>query len=269
MRIAILGSGSRGNAIAFTTDGAALLVDAGFGMRALARRARAVGVDLTRLSAVLLTHEHGDHARGAAALARRVGCPVIASPGTLQALRRRLGAVPTGVLRAGGRVDVGPFAVTACRTSHDAAEPLALAVSDGSTAARAGVAYDVGRATPLLHAFLRGVACLLLEANHDDRLLRAGPYPPAVQRRIAGPGGHLSNAAAAALAATVCHAGLRTVVLTHLSGQCNRPDLARRAMRAALERRGFCGALLVARQAMPLGPFDVVPPTQLSLDIPA
>lgn len=265
MRITVLGSGSRGNAIAVVARGTLVLVDAGFGPRALVRRARAAGVALERLAAIVLTHEHADHARGARAAARRAGCPVFASRGTLRALGARLRGVEARALPARGALRLGPLRVTAARTSHDAAEPVALAVRGPTPGARVGVAYDLGRPTPGVRALLEQAACLLVEANHDDALLRTGPYPPVVQRRIAGPGGHLSNRAAARLVGQLWHPGLRTVVLTHLSAQCNRPELAVWEMRAALAGRGYRGQILVARQAGPLAPFDVEPPAQLSL----
>lgn len=265
MRVTVLGSGSRGNAIAVAARGTAILVDAGFGVRALERRAKAVGLDLGEIAAVVLTHEHGDHARGAAAVARRAACPVWASSGTLRALRARLRGVAGESFPRSGPLRIGPFRVWACRTSHDAAEPVALAL-EGPAGQRVGVAYDLGRPTPQLRSLLRGATCLLVEANHDDGMLRAGPYPPAVQRRIAGPGGHLSNRAAAELVASVCHAGLRTVVLAHLSGECNRPQLAAAVVRRALRRRRFHGRVVVARQMVPLPPLELTPAAQLVLD---
>jgi phosphoribosyl 1,2-cyclic phosphodiesterase len=156
------------------------------------------------------------------------------------------------------RVEIGPFVVTACPTSHDAAEPLALAVecADGS---RVGVAYDLGRPTTAVRYLLRDLTAIVLEANHDDVLLRTSGYPPVVQRRIAGSGGHLSNRAAAELLAEVHHPGLGVVVLAHLSRQCNTAQDARATVASALRRAGFGGVLHVAEQDQPLGPVPVVP----------
>ena len=136
----------------------------------------------------------------------------------------------------------------------------------GARGASIGIAYDLGRPTASLIAFLDKVSCLILEANHDDDLLRTGPYPPVLQDRIAGPSGHLSNRAAADLAADLYHGGLSTVVLAHLSDRCNRPDLALAAVGAALERKGFCGRLLAASQDEPLECFEIGP-TQYALDV--
>lgn len=264
MRLVVLGSGSRGNAVALTAGGAVLLVDAGFGTRTLARRAEAAGLPLERLVGVVLTHEHGDHARGAAQLARRVGCAVYGSPGTLAALRHRLDGVRTVTIEVTQQpVTIAPFRVATCAISHDAAEPLAVCVE--ASGHRVGVAYDVGRPTAGLRRLLRACHCLVVETNHDDVMLRAAPYPATVRDRIAGAGGHLSNRAAADLVAELCHDGLHTVVLAHLSERCNEPALALAAMREALRARRFRGRLVVAHQGVPLEPIEVAAGEQLDL----
>jgi len=131
-----------------------------------------------------------------------------------------------------------------------------------------GVAYDVGSPTAALRLACRDLDALVLETNHDEVMLRASRYPPAVRARIAGSGGHLSNAQAAALAAEVAHAGLAVLVLAHLSDRCNTPELARRAVSDALAGTAFRGTILVASQHGPLPTVDVGPGlTQLSLPL--
>ncbi len=268
MRVTVLGSGSRGNAIAVQSLEATILLDAGFGLRTLTRRLEAACVSPDTVSAIVLTHEHGDHARGVAHFARRYGIPVLGSEGTLMALGGELQDVETRRIDVRGQCALDPFVIRACRTCHDAAEPLAVSVQATTSGATVGLAYDLGRPTGGLRTLLRDVHCLLLEANHDDGLLRSGPYPASVRRRIAGPGGHLSNRAAAALAQDVCHGELETVVLVHVSDACNEPGLARRAVREALKRRRFGGKVLVARQDKPLAPVRVSHPAlQLSLGV--
>jgi phosphoribosyl 1,2-cyclic phosphodiesterase len=257
VRLIVLGSGSRGNALAVSTGGHTVLIDAGFPLKVLRQRAAVVGLDLNRLAGVILTHEHGDHAEGAPGVARQARCPVYASPGTLRALSARLSRVSTVPLAAHSAVAVGPFTLTACHTSHDAAEPLALAL-EGPGGIRLGVAYDLGRPTSAVRFLLREATCLVVEANHDEILLRTGPYPASVRQRIAGSGGHLSNRAAADLLAELWHPGLTTVVLAHVSESCNRAELARGAVRMALQELGFAGMLVVAGQDAPLGPFDIL-----------
>jgi phosphoribosyl 1,2-cyclic phosphodiesterase len=257
-RLFALGSGSRGNCFALASDGAVLLIDAGFSAREIERRAEAGGVSLDEVIGIALTHEHGDHARGAARLAARLGVPILTAPGTrdrLPADARRAVHVPLGLT---AEVALGPFTVRACPTSHDAAEPIALAMhtADG---ARVGVAYDLGRPTSATRYLLRGLTAIVLEANHDDVLLRTSGYPPVVQQRIAGSGGHLSNRAAAELLTELHHPGLGVVVLAHLSQRCNTAAEARAAVEPALRRAGFRGVLLVAEQDVPLPAIDVRP----------
>ncbi|HEX2220416.1 MAG TPA: MBL fold metallo-hydrolase [Gemmatimonadales bacterium] len=254
----VLGSGSRGNCCAVEHDDAAVLIDAGFSSKEIERRAETAGLALGKVGAIVLTHEHGDHACGAGRMARRLGVPVLTAPGTWSRLRPRLRHAEHRPLGLCGQVEIGPFVVTACPTSHDAAEPLALAVAvvDGT---RVGVAYDLGRPTAAVRYLLRDLTAIVLEANHDDVLLRTSGYPPVVQRRIAGSGGHLSNRAAAELLAEVHHPGLGVVVLAHLSRQCNTAEDARATVAPALRRAGFGGALHVADQDEPLGPIPVQP----------
>jgi phosphoribosyl 1,2-cyclic phosphodiesterase len=254
----VLGSGSRGNCCAVQYDGATVLIDAGFSPREIERRAETTGLALGSVSAIVVTHEHGDHARGAGRLARRLGVPVLTAPATWERLGVRVRHAEHRALGLCAQAEIGPFMVTACPTSHDAADPLALAVecADGT---RVGVAYDLGRPTAAVRYLLRNLTAIVLEANHDDVLLRTSGYPPVVQRRIAGSGGHLSNRAAAQLLADVHHPGLGVVVLAHLSRQCNTAEDARATVAPALRRAGFGGALHVADQDRPLGPIPVLP----------
>jgi phosphoribosyl 1,2-cyclic phosphodiesterase len=262
----VLGSGSRGNCCAVEHDGAAILIDAGFSPREIERRAETTGLALGQVGAIVLTHEHGDHTRGAGRLARRLGVPVLTAPGTWSRLAPRMHRAEHRPLSLCARVEIGPFVVTACPTSHDAAEPLALAVETAG-GARIGVAYDLGRATTAVRYLLRRLTAIVLEANHDDVLLRTSGYPPVVQQRIAGSAGHLSNRAAAELLAEVHHPGLGVVVLAHLSQQCNTADDARATVSSALRRVRFGGTLHVADQDRPLGPIPVVPPAELQFGL--
>jgi phosphoribosyl 1,2-cyclic phosphodiesterase len=260
----VLGSGSKGNAFALVHAGATLLVEAGFSARELERRLLAAGLAPTAVVGIALTHEHGDHAMGAVRFAARHDIPLVSSLGTWRALAR--GGEPCAWLPTGSRGEaaVGPFQVAACPCSHDAAEPVALGVTcaDGT---RLAVATDLGRPTQAIRWFLRERHALVLEANHDEVLLRQSGYPPVVQQRIAGHGGHLSNDACAELLAEVHHDGLGTVVLAHLSQRCNSPDVARGAIEPALRRAGFRGALHCSTQDGPMAPIRMPGPGQVAL----
>jgi phosphoribosyl 1,2-cyclic phosphodiesterase len=264
-RLFVLGSGSRGNCCALEHENRVLLIDAGFSAREIGRRAAAVGLALDGLVGIALTHEHGDHARGAARLAARANVPLLTALGTwdrLHRLRGRLRHVPLPLLQ---EVVLGPFMVRAGPTCHDAAEPVALVVRTAEGAAL-GVAYDLGRATAATRYLLRDLTAIIIEANHDDFMLRTSSYPPVVQQRIAGSAGHLSNRAAAELLGELHHPGLAVVVLAHLSQQCNSAADARGTVEPALKRAGFRGTLYVAEQDTPLPAIELRPgPAQLAL----
>jgi phosphoribosyl 1,2-cyclic phosphodiesterase len=268
MTLYVLGSGSRGNCCAVETEGAVLLIDAGFSAREVERRAVSVGLDLGRLVGIALTHEHGDHACGAALLARRLSIPVLTAPGTWGRLMVQMEDAEHRALGLCARAELGPFMVEACPTSHDAAEPLALVVRN-SEGTSLGVAYDLGRPTTAVRYLLRDLTGIVLEANHDEVQLRTSDYPPVVQRRIAGSGGHLSNRAAAELLAELHHPGLAVVVLAHLSERCNSVTAARVEVGRWLRRVRFRGTLHVAEQDEPLPPIAIVQRggVQLSLSL--
>jgi phosphoribosyl 1,2-cyclic phosphodiesterase len=250
----VLGSGSGGNALAVVSDGEALLIDAGFSAREITRRAEHVNLDLDRVTGLVLTHEHSDHTAGAARIARTLGIPVLCSPGTWDRLRRRMPTAEFRALALMGGVRHGTFHIEACPTSHDAAEPVSISVRSAS-GHRIGVAYDLGRPTAGVRFLLRESHAIVLEANHDEILLRLSDYPPAVRQRIASSGGHLSNRAAADLLEEVTHPGLRAVVLAHLSERCNSVAQARAVVEPVLARHGV--TFHVAKQDQPMAPIEL------------
>lgn len=254
-RLFVLGSGSRGNAFAVETPEGVLMVEAGFGLRTLERRAEASGLDLGRVTGIFLTHEHGDHAAGAIALAERTGAPILCSRGTWRSLAAPPEIEHVPILPARPLV-FGTITVHSTLTSHDAEEPLALAM-ELSSGLRFAFATDIGRATAGIRYLLRESHAVVLESNYDDLMLRTGRYPPSVQARIAGAGGHISNRGAAELLSQVVHAGTEVVVLSHLSQQCNTAERARETVEPVLRARGFGGALHVAAQDAPLPPISV------------
>lgn len=257
MKLWVLGTGSRGNAVLFEAGGARLLVDAGFGVRALESRLRAAGVAPESVATCVITHEHADHVRGAAPAAAKWGWTLHATAGTLDACPA-LAAAGARAFRAGESVVVDGFDVETAATSHDARESVAVAVTARATGARGAVCYDLGTAGEAVRGLLDGAEAVVLEANHDEGMLRAGPYPASVSARIAGRHGHLSNGAAGRLARDVARAGLRHVVLAHLSESCNEPRLAADAVHAALAPTRFRGAVTPAPQDGVLGPLALV-----------
>ncbi|HUG41414.1 MAG TPA: MBL fold metallo-hydrolase [Longimicrobiales bacterium] len=272
MKVTVLGSGSRGNAVLVQADGVSVLVDAGFSGKDLARRMAAVDVAPEALDAIIITHEHGDHTRGMGVFARRFGTPLYLTPRTRRACRRLLRGIERVVEYDSARAfRVGALEIRPFLTVHDAVDPVAVTVADTRTGSRLGVATDLGRPTTSVRHALSACHVLVLEANHDDERLWSGPYPWSVKQRIASSHGHLSNRAAAELARELCHDGLAAVVLAHLSDSCNDPGLARDIVGTGLEGTPFRGSLDVADQEAPGAPMDVealrrrAAPAQLSL----
>jgi phosphoribosyl 1,2-cyclic phosphodiesterase len=268
MRATVLGSGSGGNATLIEAGGTRILVDAGFSGRDLERRLAAIDVDPRSVAALVITHDHGDHTRGMGVLARRFGLPLYLTERTRAACAALLnGGEVVRAYRSSEPFRIGALEVRPFLTVHDAADPVAVTVTDTATGARIGIATDLGRPTAAVRAELAGCNMLVLEANHDDALLWSGPYPWSVKQRIASSHGHLSNRAAAELARELFHPGLTTVVLAHLSEHCNSSALAAEVVGCALERLRYRGSLAVAPQHEPLEPVTVLPsrPEQLPL----
>lgn len=234
MRFALLGSGSKGNATLVEHGRTRLLIDCGFSMRELERRLLRLGVEAQSITAVLVTHEHNDHIAGVGAFARKYGKPVWLTSGTSAGAGKRLGLVPQRQLFnchssfAVDDLEVMPFPVP-----HDAREPCQFVFSDGNK--RLGLLTDTGRSTAHIEQQLSGCDALILESNHDNEMLRNGPYPPRLQARVGGALGHLSNDQAAAILQQLDCSGLQHLVAAHLSEKNNRPELAAAALSEALE----------------------------------
>ena len=258
MIVGCLGSGSGGNAWYVSSGDTRVLVDAGFSGVETERRLGALGVEPGRIDAVVVTHEHRDHTAGAGVVARRWGWTLHMSPATRRACDDLLhGGETVRTFEAGEPFALGDLAFRPFLTCHDAADPLAVTVVDRAAGLKLGMATDLGRPTgPVRHA-LSGSHFLVLEANHDERMLRESPYPWSVKQRIGGSRGHLSNRVAAELAADLHHPGMGGVLLAHLSRECNEPDLARSTVGEALRDAGYSGSLHVADQETPGPLFDV------------
>lgn len=237
LRFRVLGSGSSGNATLVEGGGSRLLIDAGLGPRALAERLQSAGVDPASLDAVVLSHEHGDHAKGAASFSAKWGVPLVGSRGTYAAAGLGAhGIAAYRVLAPDEPCAFGALVVRGVPVPHDAAGPYAFVIGcDGQTL---GHATDLGHLhRALVEAFLTCDA-LLLESNYDAVMLRDGPYPWSLKERILSPRGHLSNADVARYLAQGLGATCRTLVLAHLSRTNNHPELCTMAAERALRAHG-------------------------------
>lgn len=242
LRFSSLGSGSSGNATLIEAWPAGpdpahsptrLLVDCGLGPRRLVQALAARGCSPPDIDAVFVTHEHSDHVGGVLPMQRKYGTPVWASAGTWSAATSRQSAAPlAGLARDGEPIRIGDLTLLPFTVPHDAAEPLQLVVTDGRL--RVGVLTDLGEPTDAVARALQGCDALVLECNHDRRMLAEGPYPAWLKRRIGGHRGHLSNDQSAAVLDACRHDALRHVVAAHLSQQNNEPSLALTALRDTL-----------------------------------
>jgi phosphoribosyl 1,2-cyclic phosphodiesterase len=258
VNVTVLGSGSSGNAILVETPRTRLLVDAGFSGRDLERRLAAVGHEAGSIDALLVTHDHSDHTRGMGVLCRRWGIPLFLTERTRAACARLLnGTEQTRTYASSEPFVIGDLRIDPFLTVHDAADPVAVTVTDLGTNRKLGIATDLGRPTAAVRHALQRCDLLVLESNYDEILLRESPYPWSVKARIAGSHGHLSNRAAAELVAELMHANLAAVVLAHLSESSNHPGLALDVVGDVLEKRRFRGSLQVGRQKEALDPIDV------------
>lgn len=248
LRLCALASGSRGNCIYAGCGGTHLLIDCGIAQRSVAaglgRLADASGAPVRpdALSALLISHEHSDHILSCPGMSLRYDLPIYASAPTLEAIRARprADAIPLRNLRAvepGQDFFIGDINITPFKTPHDAACSVGYRLDAG--AASAAVATDIGKLSDSWLDAIEGAQLVLLEANHDEAMLRAGDYPEALKRRILSPRGHLSNSASAQAAVRLARTGTRVILLSHLSEHNNTPQLAYDTVCAALEDAGI------------------------------
>lgn len=237
IRLTVLGSGSAGNATCIEAGGARILIDAGFSSRELGGRLKAVGVEPHRLDALVITHEHADHIRGASLFSRTHKIPVYCTAATYRAASLdRQGVHAHVAVEPGVRFAIGGMWLAPFRVPHDAVETVGYAVDCDD--ARVGYATDLGHGADGVREGLQDCDLLILESNHDEGMLRDGPYPEVVKERVRSRHGHLDNGSAAELMCAVAGERTRTVVLAHLSRTNNRPDLALGAARQEFARAG-------------------------------
>jgi phosphoribosyl 1,2-cyclic phosphodiesterase len=253
MRFALLGSGSEGNALLVESAEVRLLVDCGFGLAETETRLARLGVALEQLDAILVTHEHGDHAGGVARVAAKARAPVYLTHGTHASLPSALAAAQIRIIDSHTPFALRDVLIKPYPVPHDAREPVQFVFESGG--ARLALLTDVGGLTPHIEHMLSGCNAVVLECNHDAQMLRDGPYPASLKARVAGRTGHLDNAAAAALLQRIDSSRLSCLVAAHLSVTNNRPALAQQALANVLN----CVPdwIAVADQALGLGWRDV------------
>ena len=252
MRFSILGSGSAGNSAFLQTDNARVLVDAGFSAKRLEGLLAALGEKLAAIDAIFLTHEHSDHAAALTGLARFPQIKVFANRATAQALQRSLKhRIDWHLFETGAAFRFRDLEVHSFSVPHDAQDPVGFRISHGEDdllSPRRSLAWltDLGHAPQHVREHIRDVDVLVVEANHCPQMLEADTKRPwSTKQRISGRHGHLSNAAARELLASIATPRWRHVFLTHLSRDCNSPAAVAAACGDILPARS-CGFSVVA-----------------------
>lgn len=286
VRLTILGSGSAGNCAYLETPEARILVDAGFSPRQIRQRLASIGRTPENLTAILLTHEHSDHISGVLGTADKFHIPVYCNrdtqDATIWAFRSKwspprdpalAGLDPAANLKAridwrifttGGGFEVGDVAIESFAIPHDAQDPVGYLLR--TRAGVVGFATDLGHATKLVLERIRSANVLVLESNHDVKMLQESRRSWALKQRILGRHGHLCNEAAAEAAEHIMSAELRHLYLAHLSRECNQPDLALKVMTRRLHGIGATHVrIAVADQDTPATTLELGPDVELPL----
>lgn len=236
MQIHILASGSTGNAVFIEMGGHKILIDAGISTRRIEQGLAAVGIEVSQLDAVLITHEHIDHIKGLDVLVRRYKLPVYTRAATWEKIPCRDKLPQECCCELGDSLDIGSMKIEPFAISHDAVDPVGFILMQGQQ--KWVLATDLGKITPAVETALAYANTIILEANHDPFMLKEGPYPAFLKKRISGPQGHLSNQEAGELLARVSHSGPMRVFLAHLSQKNNFPHLALQTVGEILQKNG-------------------------------
>ena len=252
MYFSVLASGSGGNACYVESAQSKILIDAGLSYREMIRRLELIEVRPEGIDALIVTHEHLDHIKGAGPLVRHLDIPVYINSATLKKGAKVLGNISRPVtLQTGQTITINNLFVETFTKCHDAVDPIGLIVSSDDV--RLGMVTDLGRSTRLVEDRLRGCQALIIEFNHDQGMLEHGPYSLDLKRRVKGPEGHLSNQQAGELLKAVAHEGLSLVILAHLSGINND---SQKAFKAAKDTLAECGLnhtrVLISHQDYPV-----------------
>lgn len=235
MKISALASGSNGNSTLIVSDKAKILIDIGISLKELIKRLDCLNIDADSIDAVFVSHEHIDHIRSVGALNRKFNIPIHINKSTFEGAQHLLGKVDNVNFIDSDSTKIKDLDIQSIRKFHDAADPISFVVSDGTN--KAGVITDLGIACDNVKEAVKDVDCLVLEFNYDVTMLRNGPYPPHLKKRIESKLGHLSNEDAALLLLDNASSRLKTVFLAHLSENNNDPELAYKTIKSVISHR--------------------------------
>jgi phosphoribosyl 1,2-cyclic phosphodiesterase len=261
--LTVLGSGSAGNCAYVETSQARLLVDAGFSLRQIRKRLATIGRTPENLTAILVTHEHSDHVQGLVQLSEKLRIPVYCNRPTQEAIEYQLHTrLNCRLFATGATFEVEDLLVETFSIPHDAQDPVGFLLKTAQ--GNIGFLTDLGHATKLALERVRQANVLVLESNHDVKLLQDCPHRPwSLKQRILSRHGHLSNEAAADAAEQIMSCDLKHLYLGHLSRECNRPQLAFDVMNQRLQKIGASHVRLeLAAQAVPCPTLSLIAPAQ-------
>ncbi len=240
-----LASGSSGNTYYLGTKKAKVLFDVGVSFKTLKERLEVIDVDVESIDAIFITHEHTDHISGLQMVVKKLDIPIFCNSDTAKAICQSVDVRPKFKIFSTGEpftfkdIDVHPFSI-----QHDTLDPVAFTLT--TDAAKVGICTDLGFATKLVELHLQGCDLILLEANHDEKLVHECERPLVYKKRVLSRQGHLSNHASGELLVNIHHDGLKHVYLAHLSSECNRPELAIDTVNAILQKAGKKVTLSIA-----------------------
>ncbi|HJJ05530.1 MAG TPA: MBL fold metallo-hydrolase [Clostridiaceae bacterium] len=226
-RFCSLYSGSSGNSLFVESNSTRVLIDAGESCKKIEEGLANINVDVNKLDAILITHEHSDHVKGLGTLSKKHNIPVFANNGTWNSMieqKNKISSENIKVFNTNENFQIGDLSITPFNIPHDATEPCGFNICHNNN--KISIATDLGHITDDILYHLENSCFILLEANYDPEVLKCSPYPYALKRRIAGPTGHLSNEVAGKLISHLIKSGLKTAMLGHLSKENNFPELA-------------------------------------------
>jgi phosphoribosyl 1,2-cyclic phosphodiesterase len=238
VRLTILGSGSGGNCAYLETEETRILIDAGFSLRQIRQRLASIGRAPENLTAILITHEHSDHVQGLGAINQKLRLPIFCNRPTQEAIEFQIQSkIDCRLFTTRNSFELGDIVVETFEVPHDAQDPVGFMLR--ASGVNIGILTDLGQVTRMVVDRLRSANVLLLEANHDIKMLQDCLHRPwSLKQRILSRHGHLSNEAAADCAEQLMSDNLRHLFLGHLSCECNRPELAQRVMSDRLQKIG-------------------------------
>ena len=264
MRFSVLGSGSSGNSTILECGSTRILIDAGLSAKQLCLRLDSLGIPPESLTAILLTHEHGDHIRGLKNFLRKHPVPIFTTRDTAHVVKEQGIAAEWKIFEAGQIFPIAHLSIETFSIQHDAVDPVGFVFGNGTN--RFGLVSDAGQVTSSMKARLRSLCALFVEANYDDQLLADDTKRPwSIKQRISSRHGHLSNAQVAELLAEIAHPGMSRIVFGHLSSDCNCPQRVTTLFTKLLHETGHPHiALSCATQSEPTQWFEVTAPFRLT-----